>query len=235
MSKKIQKMFDQVARRYDFLNHFMSAGRDLAWRKKAIQKMLKTMKSTQFLASPNQKIKVLDLCGGTGDLIQSLHKSYPHIKLSVLGDFSFPMLSHAQKKDISTFPLQCDALQLPFTDNSFDIVMCGYGMRNLDNLTIAISEIARVIKPKGFFMTLEFFRPVKIIPTLFYKVLAPLFVPVLGALLAKQKEAYQYLIQSICQFYSVQEYQKKCLESFNQSWTWACDASTSDIVLTQKK
>ena len=229
MSQEIQSMFDKVAPRYDFLNHLMSLKRDIAWRKKAVKKL-------SLYLTKDQPIRVLDLCGGTGDFMLELQKKYPHLEVSVLGDFSYPMLEYSKNKSVKAQPIQCDALKMPFVSESFDVVLCGYGVRNLDSLSQAFPEIKRVTKKGGFFMTLEFFRPTKVVPIFFYKLCAPLFVPLLGALFAKQKLAYQYLISSILGFVSVVEYQQKLEEyHFSKTWKWSCAGGISHIILAENK
>lgn len=193
MSIAVQQMFDRIAGRYDFLNHFLSLRRDIAWRKKACRR-----------AGPADR--VLDLCGGTGDFLMTYQKTWGKGKLGIIADFSMGMLKIAQVKSPSTPLLQVDAQRLPFDNQRFDLALCGYGMRNLDSNAQGLSEVARVLKPNGRFVVLEFFKPANPWTRFFYGVMAPLFIPILGALFSGRREAYEYLVMSVKRYLSVQEF-----------------------------
>jgi demethylmenaquinone methyltransferase/2-methoxy-6-polyprenyl-1,4-benzoquinol methylase len=141
-------MFSAVAPRYDFLNHFLSLGRDIAWRK-ATAKALR-----RVLERPGSK--VADLCCGTGDLAFELE---PYSAGKVLGtDFCHPMLVLAKKKARrhSTLFLEADTLALPFPDTFLDVVTLAFGFRNLASYVGGLREIRRVLKPQGILAILEF-------------------------------------------------------------------------------
>lgn len=194
----IQKMFDSIADCYDFLNHTLSLFRDVAWRKHSVR-LLKNR-------APKD-CKLLDLCGGTGDFSKTYSKELGVPQLSVVGDFSYAMLSKVNAKSKELISVQLDATKTPFIDQSFDVILNAFGMRNLLDTAQGLEEVQRLLKPKGYFLTLEFFSPIDVFSRFFYKILAPLFIPFLGSIFSKKKEAYEYLVRSVLQFLSVKEYQ----------------------------
>jgi ubiquinone/menaquinone biosynthesis methyltransferase len=239
VGKAIQNMFDGIARRYDFLNHFLSAGRDRAWRKKAARCLLER---------PPER--VLDLCGGTGDFWKTWEKlGAGGAGFGVIADFSLPMLNEARRKFSgpaggapsggakakSPALVRMDALQPCFKDGSFDAVLCAYGMRNLDSLGDGIVQIRRLLKPGGVSVTLEFFRPTTPFTNFFYRVFAPLSVPLLGGLFSSKKKAYAYLVDSIRGFCSVGEYRERFrAQGFREVAVIPCDFGISHIVRAVK-
>ncbi len=241
MGLAVQKMFDGIAKRYDFLNHFLSLGRDLAWRKKA---------SRGWEGSKNfsKNIAVLDLCGGTGDFwkIWSDHfQSFASMNaIGIIADFSLPMLKEAKKKiaqdekinRIKTVLVRMDALHTCFKSNTFDIILCGYGMRNLDSVESGILELNNILKPGGTFTTLEFFRPTTLFTKFFYQGLAPICIPFIGWIFSSKRDAYNYLIQSIHKFCSVKEY-SQIFQRFNfgKISIIPCDFGISHIVQAEKR
>jgi demethylmenaquinone methyltransferase/2-methoxy-6-polyprenyl-1,4-benzoquinol methylase len=224
LSKEIRKMFDGISGRYDFLNHVLSLGRDRAWRKKAVKKI-----------SLNCELKVLDLCGGTGDFLYALQKNNLSLELKVIGDFSRDMLNQCLKKNSGFSLVQLDALHLPFNEAKFDVVLCGYGIRNLDSLERGLSQVHTLLRAGGIFITLDFFRPDQFVPKLFYHFLAPLFIPLLGGLFSRKKRAYHYLLNSIKTFLTIQEYGKKLEEAgFGNIQVLSCDMGLSHIATASK-
>ena len=127
MSQQIQTMFSNIAPTYDQANHALSFNKDIQWRKDAVQQMFKDG------FKPN---RVLDLCAGTGDFALAVREQVPGAQV-ILADFSKPMLLLARQKKGMTQGfeiLEADALKLPFQDMTFDAVVCGFGVRNLDFL-----------------------------------------------------------------------------------------------------
>lgn len=204
MGLAIQRMFDGIARRYDFLNHFLSAGRDKAWRRRAAACL-----------RGEGNLRVLDLCGGTGDFWKTWAESAGARAAGsrgIIADFSLPMLKEAQRKLSGGGPagrpalVRMDALRPCFKEGAFDAVLCAYGMRNLDSLAGGIDAIGGLLKPGGLFITLEFFRPTTAFTRFFYHGLAPLCIPLLGWFFSSRRQAYAYLVDSIRRFQSVREY-----------------------------
>jgi demethylmenaquinone methyltransferase/2-methoxy-6-polyprenyl-1,4-benzoquinol methylase len=234
MGIAIQHMFDGIARRYDFLNHFLSAGRDRAWRRKA----------ARCLAG-NGQLRVLDLCGGTGDFWKTWAETQAASPGSrgVIADFSLPMLREARRKLVAPAAPGClapvlvrmDALRPCFKDGSFDAVLCAYGMRNLDSVGGGIDAIGRLLKPGGTFITLEFFRPTTAFTRFFYNALAPLCIPLLGWFFSSRRQAYAYLVESIRGFQSVWEYRDGFRQrGFRDVAVIPCDFGISHIVTAVK-
>lgn len=233
MGLAIQRMFDGIARRYDFLNHFLSAGRDRAWRRRAAACL-----------RANTPLRVLDLCGGTGDFwktwIESEGARAPGSR-GVIADFSLPMLMEAKRK-LSTggesgkpLLVRMDALHPCFKDGGFDAVLCAYGMRNLDSLEGGIDAIGRLLRPGGLFITLEFFRPTTAFTRFFYHGLAPLSIPLLGWFFSSRRQAYAYLVDSIRRFRSVREYGDGFRgRGFRDVAVIPCDFGISHIVTAVK-
>ncbi|MCK9183172.1 MAG: ubiquinone/menaquinone biosynthesis methyltransferase [Fibrobacteraceae bacterium] len=196
MKNPIAKMFDGIAHRYDFLNHAMSLFQDVRWRRECSKDLLKLK---------GDGVKALDLCGGTGDFLLTYGKIAKISRNSALGDFSFEMIRFAKKKGLKNV-FQLDALNLPFRDESYDVLLNGFGMRNVSDTARGLSEAYRVLAPGGCFMTLEFFGPANAFGKFFYGKLAPLFIPVMGAFFSGHREAYEYLVKSIRHFLPVKSY-----------------------------
>ena len=225
MVSPVRKMFDGISRRYDFLNHALSAFRDVAWRRACCRSL--------FGLVPPQA-RVLDSCGGTGDFLITYKKILGAPSVGVIGDFSFGMLSQVRGK--TDFPaLQMDALNMPFPDCSFDVALNGFGMRNLADTRKGLEETFRVLAPGGYFMTLEFFAPENRFGHLFYYRLAPLFIPVVGALVSGKRDAYEYLVNSVRKFLKVSEYAALARSvGFEVSYVKACDFGIAYRVLLKK-
>jgi len=192
--EQVAKMFDDIAFRYDFLNHFLSAGIDVKWRKKAI-KMLAGAHPT----------KILDVATGTADMAIMASAILNPEKITGI-DISEGMLEIGRKK-IQKLGLQDkiellkgDSETITFDDNSFDAVTVAFGVRNFEHLESGLKEIYRVLKPGGKLVVLEFSKPkmygTKIVYNLYMKIVAPN----MGKLFSKNRNAYQYLDESIKKF-----------------------------------
>jgi len=190
----VRNMFASVARRYDFLNHFLSMGRDIAWRRASAHAL------KDILARPGSR--VADLCCGTGDLSFCLGRQSRGVVLGV--DFCHPMLEIARGKGGAQARrvhfLEADALHLPFGDTSLDAVMSAFGFRNLANYSRGIEEMRRVLKRGGRLAILEFSR-------VRWPVFGPLFrfyfrrvLPHIGAWISGVEGPYRYLPDSVAQF-----------------------------------
>ncbi len=192
-------MFSNIAPTYDQANHALSFNKDIQWRKDAVQQLLK---------GDFKPGRVLDLCAGTGDFGLAVKEQAPGAQVW-MADFAKPMLNRAQDKAKGKegFSLiQADALKLPFQDFSFDAVVCGFGVRNLDSLEAGLKEIARVLKPGGRTVILEFFKPTGFLTKLAYAFYVSTIVPMRGRAVSKNKEAYDYLQESAKNFSSLEEF-----------------------------
>jgi demethylmenaquinone methyltransferase / 2-methoxy-6-polyprenyl-1,4-benzoquinol methylase len=193
VSQAVQEMFDRISGRYDALNHVLSARRDLSWRRTAVGML------------PAGEGRILDLCGGTGDFLLAARAGRKALPNSVVADFARGMMVPLPSKGLPP-GIQADALRLPFRDASFDAVLCGFGMRNLDDLGAGTREVFRVLKSGGSFVTLEFFRPETFVSQAFYGAIAPLLIPAAGTVFGSSREAYEYLVRSIRRFTPVGGY-----------------------------
>ena len=184
--------FDTVAARYDRMNHLMTAGLDRLWRKRAVRKL--TISDSPFT--------VLDVACGTGDLSLALLRQ----GCTVTGiDLSEEMLKIAREKinvgDKSRVALQiADAEHLPFADSSFDAVTCAFGIRNFVHLEQGLAEMSRVLKPGGQLLLLELSTPDSPLVRPFYNLYTRRIIPLLGSLMASDRQAYTYLPASIQRF-----------------------------------
>ena len=224
-------MFDGIASRYDFLNHFLSCYQDVLWRRYCCRHLKKMVAADDAdAASGNapdfaRKVRLLDLCGGTGDFANtfrkifeshcackcSLQKGASHgfvVDPAVIGDFSYGMLAEVKPKKIDAHAVQLDAMKMPFAECQFDVILNGFGMRNVPDARGALMESYRVLDAGGYLCVLEFFSPRNFFNKFFYKVLAPLFIPVMGAFFSGKRDAYEYLVNSIIRFLPVDEFCK---------------------------
>ncbi len=194
-TKKVQvaKMFDAISGNYDFLNHFLSLGIDIQWRKKAIQ----------LLASGKPKI-ILDVATGTGDFAIEALKLNPDKIIGV--DISEGMLDMGRKKMEAkgyapTIELiSGDSENLPFEENKFDAVIVAFGVRNFENLEMGLSEILRVMRPGGRVVVLEFSKPRVFPMKQLYSFYFKFILPKIGKLFSRDASAYTYLPESVQAF-----------------------------------
>lgn len=196
--KQISKMFDDIAPKYDFLNHLFTMNKDKKWRKEII-KYLKTVDCKYE--------NVLDIASGTGDLTQELFSLYPQTIYSC--DISEKMLE-IQKKKIKNEKLKievADVESLPYKDNSVDLVTIGFGVRNFDNLEKSLKEINRVLCKSGIFVVLEMFSRKKSKGDMFDLYFNKL-MPKIGNKVSKSSNAYNYLFKSVNSFYKVDDFTK---------------------------
>lgn len=191
----VQAMFGRIARRYDRMNRVMTLGQDISWRKFLVQ---------QAQISP-QSI-VLDLASGTGDIAFEIRKQYPQATI-VAADFALPMMQVGQKRPTGDAVewLGATAMQLPFPDNSFDAIVSGFLFRNVPDVSVALEEQFRVVKPGGRVVTLDTTPPqnpiLKPFITLYFKTV----VPLLGWLITGEAGAYTYLSGSTLNFKTAED------------------------------
>ena len=195
LSKKAQvaEMFNSIAGRYDFLNHFLSMGIDKGWRKKAIAE-----------AGKVKPQNILDVATGTGDLAIAATKLNPK---SITGvDIAEQMLEVGRKKIAEQgldhiITLQGgDSESMPFANASFDVVTCAYGVRNFEHLEAGLREMYRVIRPGGRVVILEFSHPTTFPVKQLYKFYFRFILPTLGRMVSKHSSAYTYLPESVKAF-----------------------------------
>ncbi|RYY65888.1 MAG: bifunctional demethylmenaquinone methyltransferase/2-methoxy-6-polyprenyl-1,4-benzoquinol methylase UbiE, partial [Chitinophagaceae bacterium] len=192
--EQVAGMFDDIAYRYDFLNRTLSGGMDILWRKRALG-YLKQL-------APQ---KILDVATGTADV--AIMASRLLKPTSVTGiDISEGMLEIGRKKvenqglQNTIELLKGDSETISFEDNSFDAVTVAFGVRNFQNLEKGLSEILRVLKPGGRLVVLEFSQPKWLFAKSFYNLYMKIVAPNMGKLFSKNRNAYQYLDESIKKF-----------------------------------
>ena len=194
-------MFDRIAPAYDILNHLLSFGRDFSWRRRLANAIVK-----------NEKLRVLDLATGTGDILITLLDRNPNIVEAVGLDISENMLAICRRK-IARRKL-ADRIKLVRADvttndlagESFDVVTMGFGIRNTPDASKTLTEIHRLLKPGGTALILEFSMPANRIVRGFYLFYLRFFVPLLGRLLSGDNHAYRYLDTSIENFHSPEDF-----------------------------
>jgi demethylmenaquinone methyltransferase/2-methoxy-6-polyprenyl-1,4-benzoquinol methylase len=190
----VESMFDSIAWRYDFLNHFLSFGTDYRWRRKAIRIINKHQKHP----------RILDVATGTGDLAIAALKIEPQ-KIAGI-DISEKMLKIGREKLLKrglTERIELfkgDSEHIDFKDNSFDVTMVAFGVRNFSDPLKGLTEMCRVTRPGGFLMVLEFSRPVSFPLRQLYKFYFLNILPLFGRLFSKNKRAYSYLPESVMKF-----------------------------------
>ena len=191
-SKTVQQMFAGIAHRYDFLNHFLSASIDRRWRAVAAGKVRDLVGGSPAIC--------LDACSGTGDLAIALNQSLE--TRVIASDFCHPMLTRANGKfgGLGIQTIEADALQLPFPDGSFDALTIAFGLRNLEDLSRGLSEIRRVLKPRGAAVILEFSKPVVPVFSHVFNFYFRYILPLLGAIVSGDAHAYRYLPDSVRKF-----------------------------------
>lgn len=196
----VGKMFDNIAKRYDFLNHFLTLNIDKTWRKKAV-KQLQTKEQAIYL----------DIASGTGDLAIAIAKR-KNPKQVIGIDISEGMLEIGREKVKrlgldSIISLQLDNSEsLPFNNNLFDAATIGFGIRNFENSSKGLDEIYRILKPDGELVILEFSRPQNTIIRWIYDIYFRHVLPFIGKLLSKHSSAYNYLPESVIHFPYGQEF-----------------------------
>ncbi len=191
--KETAELFSHIADSYDLLNHLLSFNLDRRWRGKLAK-----------LAGSRPGALVLDLCTGTGDV--ALRLAQKDAKQVIGIDMSDRMLhlnrAKAARAGLRSKEalLKADALNLPFKANVFDGVTVGFGLRNLPERDRAVSEMARVLKKGGWCLVLEFSLPRNWLFSRIYHLYLRRVIPLLGGLLSRSREAYEYLYASILEF-----------------------------------
>jgi demethylmenaquinone methyltransferase / 2-methoxy-6-polyprenyl-1,4-benzoquinol methylase len=189
----VRGLFTAVAPRYDFLNHLLSLNVDRGWRRTAVARL-------GWEAKPDGVY--LDLCAGTMDLAAALARQRGFRGRVVGADFVVPMLVRGRGKapPDRAVPVAADALALPFPDAQFDGALVGFGVRNLGDLDAGLREAARVLRPGGRFVILEFatprFAPLRAAYLFYFRRI----LPTIGRLVSKHRDAYTYLPESVLAF-----------------------------------
>jgi demethylmenaquinone methyltransferase / 2-methoxy-6-polyprenyl-1,4-benzoquinol methylase len=210
-AQAVREMFDSIAPRYDLLNHVLSANIDRLWWRRTARRF------RDVLVQP--QAEVLDVCCGTGDMTMALLKHRPRNARPVLAaDFAPQMLrrgaekfggpgvrrSHVRDGAPYAVAMEADALQLPLSDNSLDLIVTAFGFRNLANYEAGLREFHRVLKPSGQLGILEFSEPGGLIGKA-YAVYFRRVLPAIGRVICGESGPYNYLPASVGSFPTPQE------------------------------
>jgi demethylmenaquinone methyltransferase/2-methoxy-6-polyprenyl-1,4-benzoquinol methylase len=201
--QQVERMFDAIAPRYDLLNHTLSLGIDVFWRRKAVS-----------LLKPRKPLFIVDIATGTGDFAYEALKLQPQKIIGV--DISEGMLTVGRAKmkarDVDSIIelKQGDSENLPFETDSVDAITVGFGVRNFENLEKGLSEILRILKPGGQVVILEPASPSAFPLKQLFNFYFSNILPLIGRLVSRSKEAYEYLPNSVKAFPNGPEFVTIC-------------------------
>ena len=190
----VKEVFSSVAHKYDIMNNLMSLGIHHLWKNELIKEI-----------NSRGNFKLLDVAGGTGDIVIRILKKLKECNVTVC-DNNFKMMEEGLEKttDIGYVNIDwvCgDAENLPFINNSFDCYTIAFGIRNISNIDLALEEAYRVLKPGGRFLCLEFSHMEdNFLMSKLYELYSDNIIPLIGKIVTGNKEAYQYLVDSIKAF-----------------------------------
>ena len=203
----VTKVFQDVFDKYDLMNDLMSMGIHRLWKKKFIDWL-----------NPQKNTTLVDVASGTGDIAQLYLKKINYKGSVICVDENKGMLDLNKKKikkDANVKWFCNNAEKLPFRDNHFDYYTISFGIRNVGNINNALKEAYRVLKPGGRFMCLEFSKVKNETLNKFYKIYSK-SIPQIGKIIVGKSEPYEYLVNSIKEFYSQDEFFEKIkMQSFN--------------------
>lgn len=191
--EQVTEMFNSISKNYDLLNHLLSLGIDILWRKKAVK-----------LLKPENPKTILDIATGTGDFALEALSLKPEKIIGI--DISEGMLEVGRKKMKekgveNTIKLELgDSENLQFADNSFDAVIAAFGVRNFENLEKGLSEMLRVLRPGGSLVIIEISKPQMFPFKQVYSIYFQTILPKIGKLISKDNSAYTYLPASVQEF-----------------------------------
>ncbi len=196
--QQVREMFGRIAGTYDLLNRVLSFGADQYWRWYAIH----------HLKIPTPA-RVLDLCGGTGDMAMQLLRCRPQDSV-VIADFALPMLHKARHRMANRSKMGSvlcgDALALPFPDESFHVCLCAFGVRNWSDPLRGMGEVRRVLHGGGEFVVLDFLRSGSVRMEYLKRLYIQRVLPIAGFIASGGEHAYRYLADSMEKFYSGEEF-----------------------------
>jgi len=203
----VRGVFDSVADKYDIMNDLMSAGVHRLWKDRLIREI-----------RPRNNMKFLDVAGGTGDIAFRIKKAAPDANITIF-DLNSEMLNVGRNRAIDKGWLNGfewitgNAESLPFPDESFDVYTIAFGLRNVTRIDTALREAHRVLKPGGRFFCLEFSRVQNPFLARVYDEYSYRIIPKIGEMVAKDRESYQYLVESIRKFPPQKELARRLKEA----------------------
>jgi demethylmenaquinone methyltransferase / 2-methoxy-6-polyprenyl-1,4-benzoquinol methylase len=195
----VRSLFDSIAHRYDFLNHTLSAGIDILWRRRAIR-----------LLQPFTPKHILDVATGTADFALAAVRLRPDHIIGI--DISTKMLERGHKKisvgkqeNLITLEIG-EAEHLRFESDSFDAVLTAFGVRNFTNLELGLKEFYRVLRTGGHAVILEFSKPKHFLIQPMFQIYSKYFLPLFGGIISKNRSAYEYLPSTVAEFPAGEEF-----------------------------
>jgi len=200
MSKGVLKVFSEVAHMYELVNHVLTFGLDIPWRKRAAQ-----------IAAAGGGTLWLEVCSGTGEMATNLQKLAGRDAKIVVSDFSMPMVAKAyEKEELRTASISlADSQGLPFPDNVFDLVVISFATRNITpnrlRLTQFLREFHRVLKPGGRFINLETSQPSSTPLRIAFRLYTKHVIKLLGRVISGSKTGYAYLAHTVPRFFNAEE------------------------------
>ena len=198
--QQVAEMFNDIACRYDFMNRFLSGGIDQYWRRVAIRQL-----------DSMRPLRILDIATGTGDLAILAANKFPGTQITGI-DISTGMLERGRKKIANLLLnkqielIEGDSEAINFEAGTFDAITVAFGVRNFANLEKGLEEMYRVLKPGGKAVILEFSKPCQRIFRVLYNFYTKLIAPGVASLFTRNKEAYQYLHNSVKAFPEGEEF-----------------------------
>jgi demethylmenaquinone methyltransferase / 2-methoxy-6-polyprenyl-1,4-benzoquinol methylase len=226
--QQVEQMFDHIAPKYDFLNHFLSFNIDKLWRKKAIKILSRFKHDT-----------ILDVATGTGDFAIEASKLNPS---KITGfDLSEQMLNVGRLK-VKQLGLDSliefqkgDSESMPFENSWFDAITVAFGVRNFENLEAGLKEFNRVLKPEGVVVILEFSKPKYFPMKQFYWFYSFVILPLIGRLVSRDHSAYSYLPESVRAFPDDRKFLAILQETgFTRCWQKRLTFGVATIYVAQK-
>lgn len=219
-AEAVRRMFGAIAPRYDLLNHLLSLNIDRSWRRRAVDRLLE--------GDPADG-RYLDACCGTFDLALELEGRREFSGFIAATDFALPMLEHGRTKLGPDAAAGCaDAMRLPFPDATFDGALIGFGLRNVADLEAGLRELARVIRPGGRLVILEFTVPRRQPFRGLYLFYFRRVLPLVGRLISRHDSAYAYLPASVLEFPESAELAERMRAAGFEEVDW--ESLTSGIV-----
>lgn len=187
----VELMFDSIAHRYDFLNHLLSFGIDKSWRKRAVR----------IIGSSYKNPRIIDVATGTADLAIMAMRINPSLIYGI--DISERMLAKGREKikkqelEDKIFLLKAESEHIPFDDDTFDVAMSAFGVRNFNDPLKGLTEMTRVIRRNGLVLVLEFSKPQKVPFKQIYNFYFFNILPFAGRVFSGNRNAYRYLPESV--------------------------------------
>lgn len=208
MSKGVLKVFSEVAHLYEVVNHVLTFGLDIPWRRRAAQ-----------VGASGGGIHWLEVCSGTGEMAANLQKlATPNTRI-IVSDFSLPMISKArEKRELRKTSISlADSQQLPYPDNTFDLVIISFATRNIaptrEKLISFLQEFNRVLKPGGRFVNLETSQPTFTPFRIAFRLYTKQIIKLVGRIISGSKTGYAYLAHTVPRFFNAEDLSEILIES----------------------